>query len=224
MAEAESREHSKHILAIQEEERSRISRDLHDETGQLSVSLGSALNILEKEIEKGNYKKALTIIRDAKSILSESSRRIKTLVLDLRPAELDILGIAAVLRELFSHYTKTYPLDIKFRENLNNVSIKEELAINLYRIIQEALNNIVKHARAKHVKMDLLIENNKINLFIEDDGVGFDQKEIMKNMSPDQVGLRGMRERVDLLSGKFLIDSKPRKGTSITASFSLKDA
>jgi signal transduction histidine kinase len=224
MEESGSRELSKHILVIQEEERRRISRDLHDETGQLTVSLGSALNIIEKEVGKGNVKQALAIIKDVRSVLSEFSMRIKTLVLDLRPAELDVLGIAAVLRELFSHYTKTYPLDIKFRENLSSISIKEGLAINLYRIIQEALNNIVKHARARHVKIELLTENRSLDLVIEDDGMGFNAKDVLKNLTPDKVGIRGMMERVDLLNGRFSIESKYRKGTKITVVFSLAEA
>jgi len=214
---------SKKILALHEEERRRISRDLHDETGQLSVSLGAALNIIEKDIEKKNLDKALLVIKDAKSILAETTKRIKTLVLDLRPAELDIVGLAAVLRELFSHYTKSYPLDINFKENTANIIIKRQIAITLYRIIQEALNNIVKHAKAKHVKIDLLIEKDEIRITIEDDGIGFDVESVLNDTSLERLGMRGMKERVDILNGNFSINSQPKKGCKVVAIFPMEE-
>jgi signal transduction histidine kinase len=219
MENAGAREFSKKILTLQEEERRRISRDLHDETGQLSVSLGSALNIIEKEIEKKNLENALRVIKDAKAILTETTKKIKTLVLDLRPAELDILGLPAVLRELFSHYTKSYPLNIKFRENIGNIHIKEHIAITLYRVIQEAFNNVVKHAKAKNVKIDLLLKQGEINLVIEDDGIGFDTEAFFRETNLDKLGIRGMKERVDLLNGRFLLQSRPNSGTRINVTF-----
>jgi two-component system sensor histidine kinase DegS len=123
------------------------------------------------------------------------------------------------LRELFSHYTKSYPLNIKFKENIANVTIKDDIAITLYRVIQEAFNNIVKHAKAKNVKIDLLLRGGEINLTVEDDGTGFDTEAFFKDASMDRLGLRGMRERVDLLNGKFLLESKPSGGTKISVIF-----
>jgi len=219
MEDIEAREFSKKILTIQEEERHRISRDLHDEIGQFSVSLGSALNIIEKEIEKRNFDNALRVIKNAKTILAGTAKKIRTLFLDLRPAELSMLGLPSVLRELFSHYTKSYPLDIKFRENIANIYIKDEVAITLYRVIQEAFNNIVKHARAKNVKIDLLLKRGEINLNVEDDGAGFDADAFFKEANMNKLGLRGMRERVDLLNGIFLLKSKPKSGTKINVTF-----
>ena len=219
MEDSEARELSKKILSIQEEERHRISRDLHDEIGQFSVSLGSALNVIEKEIAKRNFDTALRIIKDAKAILANTAEKFRALFIDLRPAELGMLGLPSVLRELFSHYTKSYPLNIKFRENLASVTIKDDAAIALYRIIQEAFNNIVKHAKAKNVKIDLLLKEGEINLAIEDDGIGFDAEAFFEDTNVDELGLRGMRERVDLLNGKFLLQSKPKKGTKINVAF-----
>jgi len=219
MEDAETREFSKKILTIQEEERHRISRDLHDEIGQFSVSLGSALNIIEKEITKRNLDTALRIIKDAKAILANTTNKIRALFMDLRPAELGILGLPSVLRELFSHYTKSYPLNIKFRENLGGVHITEEMAITLYRVIQEAFNNIVKHAKAKNVKIDLLLKRGEVIFTIEDDGVGFDADMFFKEASVGRLGLRGMRERVDLLNGRFLVQSKVKRGTKISVIF-----
>ncbi|MDO8602742.1 MAG: sensor histidine kinase [Candidatus Omnitrophota bacterium] len=219
MKDIAAREFSKKILAIQEEERHRISRDLHDEIGQFSVSLGSALNIIEKEISKRNFDSALSIIKDAKTILANTAERFRTLFIDLRPAELGMLGLPSVLRELFSHYTKSHPLNIKFRENLAGVSIKDDMAITLYRVIQEAFNNIVKHAKAKNVKIDLLLKGGEIILTIEDNGIGFDTGAFFKDANIDKLGLRGMRERVDLLNGKFLLESKPKNGTKINVTF-----
>nr|MBU1327811.1 sensor histidine kinase [Candidatus Omnitrophota bacterium] len=219
MENAEAREFSKKILAIQEEERHRISRDLHDEIGQFSVSLGSALNIIEKEITKRNLDSALRVIKDAKIILANTAEKIRALFIDLRPAELGMLGLPSVLRELFSHYTKSYPLNIKFKENIGNIHIKEEVAITLYRVIQEAFNNIVKHAKARNVKIELLLKKGEISFTIEDDGIGFDAEVFFKDINMDKLGLRGMRERVDLLDGKFLLQSKSKNGTNINVTF-----
>ncbi len=219
MENAEAREFSKKILAIQEEERHRISRDLHDEIGQFSVSLGSALNIIEKEITKHNLDAAFRVIKDAKAILANTAEKIRTIFIDLRPAELSMLGLPSVLRELFSHYTKSYPLNIKFKENIGSIHIKEEVAITLYRVIQEAFNNIVKHAKAKNVKIDLLLKEGEISFIIEDDGAGFDSEIFFKEANMDKFGLRGMKERVGLLNGKFLLQSKPKNGTKINVTF-----
>lgn len=219
MENAGAREFSKKILAIQEEERHRISRDLHDEIGQFSVSLGSALNIIEREITKRNLDSALRVIKDAKIILANTAEKIRALFIDLRPAELGMLGLPSVLRELFSHYTKSYPLNIKFKENIGNIHIKEEVAITLYRVIQEAFNNIVKHAKAKNVKINLLLKKGEISFTIEDDGIGFDAEAFFKEVNVDKLGLRGMRERVDLLNGKFLLQSKFKNGTNISVTF-----
>lgn len=224
MENIEAREFSKKILSIQEEERHRISRDLHDEMGQFSVSLGSALNIIEKEIQKRNYDKALRVIKDTKIILADTTKKIRTLFIDLRPAELGMLGLPSVLRELFSHYTKSYPLNIKFRENLAGIQIKEDVAITLYRVIQEAFNNIVKYAKAKNVKICLLAKRGEINFTIEDDGVGFYTDAFLEEANMNKFGLRGMRERVDLLNGKFLLQSMPKNGTKITVTFPIEEA
>jgi len=151
--------------------------------------------------------------------LADTAKKIRTLFIDLRPAELGMLGLPSVLRELFAHYTKSYPLNIKFRENIGSIHIKDEVAITLYRVIQEAFNNIVKHARAKNVKIDLLLKAGEISFTIEDDGIGFNAEEFFKEANMDKFGLRGMRERVDLLNGKFFLQSKPRKGTKINVTF-----
>ena len=219
MEDAEAREFSKKILTIQEEERHRISRDLHDEIGQFSVSLGSALNVIEKEITKHNLDTALRVIKDAKILLADTAKKIRTLFIDLRPAELGMLGLPSVLRELFAHYTKSYPLNIKFKENIGSIHIKDEVAITLYRVIQEAFNNIVKHANAKNVKIDLLLKAGEISFTIEDDGIGFNSEEFFREANVDKLGLRGMRERVDLLNGKFFLQSKLRSGTKINVTF-----
>ena len=221
MENAEVREFSKKILAIQEEERHRISRDLHDEIGQFSVSLGSALNIIEKEIAKRNFDTALRLVKDAKATLANTAEKIRTLFIDLRPAELSMVGLPSVLRELFSRYTKSYPLNIKFKENIGNIHIKEEVAITLYRVIQEAFNNIIKHAEAKNVNIDLMLKGGEISFTIKDDGIGFDAEAFFREASVNKFGLRGMRERVDLLNGKFLLQSESENGTTISVIFQI---
>lgn len=93
------------------------------------------------------------------------------------------------------------------------------MAITLYRVIQEAFNNIVKHAKAKNVKISLLLKEGEINFTIEDDGMGFDADAFFKEANVGKFGLRGMRERTDLLNGKFSLQSKLKNGTKITVVF-----
>lgn len=209
------------IVMLQEEEKRRISRDLHDETGQIVIALGASLNIVEKELKEGRIESALELINTNRKMISEIASKMKSMAFNLRPPDLDILGLAAVLREYFSQCTKTSPIKIEFNESIKDVRINENIEITLYRIVQEALYNILKHSSAKSVKVNLMFDQRKIKLTIEDDGKGFDVEEYGKTAQFSKMGLRGIKERVDILNGSFSISSDIGKGTTLKVTLPL---
>jgi signal transduction histidine kinase len=121
------------ILLLQEEERRRISRDLHDETGQMVIALGASLNVLERAVSDGFKDRALNVITDNRKLIQEIATKMKSMALNLRPPTLDILGLSAVLREYFSQCTKSNPVKITFNENIKDIKLDENVEITLYR-------------------------------------------------------------------------------------------
>ena len=203
------------ILLRQEEEKKRISRDLHDESGQMVVALAAALNILEKAIKAGEIEEALAEIEKNRKIIQEMAGKMKSIALRLRPPALDVLGLAAVLREYFSQCTQSNPLKIKFNENTKGLKLNENIEIALYRIVQEAIINIIKHSGASLVKIDLILSGGKVQLVIKDNGKGFDLAEYQRQYDITKMGLRGIKERVDIFGGTFNIASGPETGTEL---------
>jgi signal transduction histidine kinase len=220
--EIEAKEFYRKILTLQEEERKRISRDLHDETGQIVVALGTLFNVIEKELKNKRIDKALDIIDKNRTLLQEIAAKMKFMSFNLRSPALDILGLSAVLREYFSQCTANGRIRIEFKENLKDVKLEENMEITLYRIVQEAITNIVKHAQAKAVKVELLCSGEAVSLFVEDDGKGFNYKEYKKKHNISKMGLRGIKERVGILNGSFTIDSLPGKGTKLIVTLGLE--
>lgn len=202
-------------VMLQEEEKKKISRDLHDETAQIIISLGASFNILEKEIKANNGDNALKVISENRKLLKDIAARMKALAHNLRPPMLDILGLPAALREYFSQCTKSNPVKIEFNENLKDAKLNEEIEITLYRIVQEALYNITKHSMASSVKVGLILASKELHLRIEDNGMGFNVREYYEKPCVDKIGLRGIKERVDILKGIFSVESAAGKGTKL---------
>ena len=209
------------VLLMQEEEKKRISRDLHDETGQMVIGLGALLNIIENELKTGNIEKALALIDEQRQMVQEIARRMKSMALNLRPPALDILGLAAVLREHFSQCTKSNPITIEFNENIKYKKLGENVEITLYRIVQEAVYNVIKHSMATEVKVDLILKDKVLRLVIVDNGRGFDVEKHAGSYDPNKLGLRGIKERTDILKGSFFIESAPERGTKLTITLPL---
>jgi signal transduction histidine kinase len=209
------------VLLLLEEEKRRVSRDLHDETGQIVISLGAALNILEKELKNGNIERALSIVNENRKMIQEIAEKMKSMVLNLRPPALGLLGLSAVLREYFSQCTKSTPLKIEFNENLKDAKIGEDIEISLYRIVQEAIANILKYAEATKVKVELFFAEKKLRLIIEDNGKGFDFEGYTKQRDLTKIGLVGIKERVSIFNGDFSVESGPGRGTKISITLPL---
>nr|BBH91303.1 hypothetical protein KTC_60540 [Thermosporothrix sp. COM3] len=209
------RQRATQIINAMEEERKRIARELHDETSQVLTSLLISLAVLEESITTDEARER---IAETRMLAHRTLRAIRNLSIDLRPSALDDLGLLPALRWYIKEYQKKFPITVDFQA----VGFKQRLTANmetvLYRIVQESLTNVARHANAKHVSIELKEEENTIYACISDDGRGFSPEQLQKVPGPGQErgwGLVGMHERANLLGGTLTIDSKPGAGTTI---------
>lgn len=193
------------LLTAQEEERGRISRDLHDQIGQALTGL---LLGLDAAIEQPDPVE-LARLKDLTSATLGDVRRI---ALDLRPSVLDALGLEAAVRRFARELHERHGLETQVAVHLPRLSSVEETV--LYRVCQEALTNVVRHAGASSVSVVATASDRQIQLVVEDDGRGFDPSALAP---ADEVGIVGMRERLQLLGGSLGIETVPGRGTTVHA-------
>jgi len=213
---------SREILSIREEEKKKLSRDLHDELGTMVVALTSGLSLAEEDINKGKVQHGLKMLRKTKAQLRDFVKKLKTIAIDLRPPDLDVLGLPTVLNTYFAKITEQAKLDITFEMDIDEKKIGEDIATVLYRVSQEAFTNIVKYANAGKVKVRLFMDNGEIKFIISDDGKGFKTDKMNVKEARLNIGLLGMQERVESLGGKFELLTKPGQGTTISIVLPLK--
>ena len=194
------------LLSAQEEERGRISRDLHDQIGQ---SLTALLLGLDRNLE-GPDPSDLAKLKEIAAVALADVRRI---ALDLRPSVLDELGLEAALRRFARDTFERYGVEVRVLVTLPTRLRRQEETV-LYRVAQEALTNVVRHAQARASSVVVTGSHGGVQLVIEDDGVGFDPQALTP---AEQVGLMGMRERLELLGGSLGIESAPGEGCSVYA-------
>lgn len=209
--EDELRALSRRLVEVQENERRGIARELHDEIGQ---SL-TALKILLAQAGRLPPRDAANSLNEAKSVVTDLMQRVRELSLNLRPSMLDDLGLLPTLLWHFEKFTTQTGIQIKFEhEGLENESIRlaSEVNTTAYRIVQEALTNIARHAEVKEAAVNIRFKSDILYLHIEDKRRGFAFTELTANAS---AGLSGMRERVNLLEGKLFLDAVPGRGTLI---------
>lgn len=203
------------LLAAREEEKRTLSKALHDEIGSAAVILTSLLRIIRDNVEKANKKKALNYIGELDGQIKNCIERIKNIVVSMRPPSLEQDGaLCQSIRELVenvSHYARvSYTFDCD--ETLSEQGVSDRIKILLYRVVQEALNNVVKHARAHAVYLSLQRKDDRFLLVVQDDGIGFSQP---KQSSVTHIGLLAMRDSVRLIGGTISIKSSKGKGTRI---------
>lgn len=208
---------SSQIIRAQEEERKRIARELHDETSQSLASLIMSFDIVLKSFPQEGNAEARERLEGSRTLVLRMLDDIRRLTFDLRPAMLDDFGLVPAIR----HYLKTRVESTGIEVKLTMDGLEERLAgdleTNLYRIIQESLTNVIKHARARNVEVELTRRDNEITLEINDDGRGFDAGNFMEFPRQNKgFGLFGIKERADLVGGKFRIDSAPGRGTKVS--------
>jgi two-component system sensor histidine kinase UhpB len=209
------RKYLSQIIEAQENERRRISRELHDEIGQALYAIKFNLEMIDRDLPQ---KTPLLQGRlgEAKSLSSQTLTSMRQLALDLRPTMLDDLGLIPTLR----WYIQNFSNRLNIYSNFEAIGFEEKLPPQIetafYRIIQEALNNIAKHAQADRVEISLVKRDSKILASVQDNGTGFDLEKVLHPESPERgFGLVGIQERVSLLGGQIDIQSRPGYGTLI---------
>jgi two-component system sensor histidine kinase UhpB len=207
---------SEQVLAAQEDERKRIARELHDETAQALTTLLIRLKILEKARTVDEMRGQLDELRQ---LTADTLEAVRTLAVELRPATLDDLGLVAALEAYTEGYGTRMPLHVEFTasgfEDADG-RLPPQVELVLYRVVQEALTNVAKHAEAEHVHVQLQRRRDEVLAVIDDDGHGFDVEEMMRSRERG-LGLFGMQERLALVRGQLIIDSTPGNGTHISA-------
>lgn len=207
-----------HVLTAQESERKRIARELHDETSQMLTGLALHLQAIIEIASAAGGNDAMIVerLKKAHALTVETSREITRLINDLRPTLLDSLGLAPAIQRYAETWLEPVGIGASVKTAFSN-RLPSEVEVALFRITQEAINNIIKHSEAKHAKIDLECDAEKCTLRIHDDGVGFDTGEITRiDKRGRGVGVFSMKERVALVGGSCAIDSQPGQGTHIT--------
>jgi len=204
------------VTAAQEEERRRIARELHDGIGpalaSMSLRLRALLAILE-DADPASRAAAAAEIEELARLATDHVRDIRRLIYDLRPAALDELGLVPALRDYLQRRQRERGLEIGLHADEGD-RLPATVETALFRFVQEAVNNAIKHAAAQAVDVSLVREKGSVRLSVTDDGQGFDPQ---APRSSKQVGLWSMRERVEQLGGEFELQSAPGQGTTLTA-------
>lgn len=212
---------SQQLLEVQENERRHISRELHDQIGQaltaVKVNLQGMSRMVDNEELSPQFDESI-------AILEKTLHQVRNLSLELRPSLLDDLGIVAALRWYIDRYAQRAGFKAQFSAEPSEIRLPGELETACFRVVQEALTNVVRHANAGRVDVVLRQEKNLLELSIHDNGVGFDLAAIGERAVTDRsLGLLGMRERVQLVGGQFEIHSDLASGTQIYACFPLPE-
>ncbi len=204
LSERVGREAVRALLEGQELERRRLARELHDETGQALASILLGLKAVEEEIGAER-------VRELRALVASALADVRRLAVELRPTSLDDFGLAPALERLASVTAERSELKVQLNVASPETALSPELETAIYRIVQEALTNIVKHAEARSVSIVVATTASGVRAVIEDDGRGFD----LQAVRDGALGLVGMRERVGLLGGRFAVESAPGRGTTI---------
>jgi signal transduction histidine kinase len=209
LSERVARDTVRRVVAAQEEERRRLALELHDETGQALTSILLGLKAIGSAETREDAQRAEA---DVRGLVVQALQDVRALAVELRPSALDDFGLAAAVERLAQTFGERSGIRTTVETHLDD-RLRPELETTLYRVVQEALSNVVKHAGAEHVSIVLAQRGSGVAATIDDDGQGFDESAIR----PDALGLTGMRERLALVGGTLEIESAPGRGTTVAA-------
>jgi signal transduction histidine kinase len=209
-----SREAMRRVVDAQELERTRLARELHDETGQALTSILLGLKELEQAIGTAAERDR---VADVRNLVVSTLQDVRKLAVELRPAALDDFGLAPALERLVESHRHDRAVTVDLEIRLGEERLPADVETTMYRIVQEALTNIAKHAGAARISVLVTRKDDAAVVVVEDDGAGFDPGDPTGGL-----GLSGMRERVALVSGRFRLETSPGAGTTIAAEVPLR--
>ena len=210
LSERVSRDSVRRVVEAQELERARLARELHDETGQALTSILLGLKPLEQTVDSTEARDALASVRE---LVISTLQDVRRLAVELRPSALDDFGLVPAVERLTDTFREQSGLRVDLESQLGNERLATDAETTLYRVIQEALTNVIKHADAERVSILLRRKDGAVVAVVEDDGSGFDPGSARQ----DALGLAGMRERVSLVGGRLQVESSPGAGTTVVA-------
>ena len=216
LAQERLRRLSHQILSTQEEERKAISRELHDEIGQTLTAINVKLSTLKQEASV-NTAGLKTKITSTQRLVEKSMNTVHRFARELRPPLVDDLGLIPALHAYMTTFTKQAHVHVDFRAFAAIERLDGDKRMVLYRVAQEALANVARHAQANRVDVRIRKLPGAVSMEIHDDGKSFDLRRLLLSRRIKRLGLIGMRERVEMAGGSFTAESSPGKGTTIRA-------
>ncbi len=211
------------LVNAQEGERKRIAQELHDETGQKLTALAMGLAAVEQQVVSSEITRAVRLVRNLREVSDEAIIELRHIMADLRPAQLDDLGLVPALRWYVGQYQGRHPeLQVTFSGERPEQRLPPQHETVLFRAAQEALTNVARHAHASHVRVTLTRQPESVRLEVVDDGVGFDVNAPARHAAGSGLGLVGMRERVALVGGSCVITAEPGGGTHVMVELPLR--
>jgi signal transduction histidine kinase len=217
LSERVARDMVRRVIAAQELERRRLARELHDETGQALTSILLGLKAIRAA---DNDEAAQQAEADLRELVVQALQDVRSLAVELRPSALDDFGLVPALERLAETFAERTGIRATVAAMLGEARLPPETETVVYRLVQEALTNVVKHAAASEVGIVLTMRDGGVSAVIEDDGEGFAESDVRS----DALGLLGMRERLALLGGTLAVESTPGEGTAVIAYLPLIEA
>jgi len=213
---------SHQILEVQEVQSRHLARELHDEIGQSLTTIKVNLQAIRRSVDRLTWE---AILDESIGIIDRTVQQVRNLSVDLRPSVLDDLGVVAAIRSYLDRQARRAGFEAQFYADPPEMRLTPALETTCFRVTQEAITNVIRHARAKHVRVELRQQGAYLELTIQDDGIGFDVQAVHETGADDtSLGLVGMEERARLVGGQIEINSEPfqGQGTRVRAKFPLQ--
>lgn len=204
------------IIMAQEEERKRISREIHDGIAQSMANLVLRAEYAERMLAKGEFEHVQKEFRSLKSQARSGLEEVRRIIFNLRPMALDDLGLVPTLRKFVQDFEERTKISTRFDAYGKELRLQSALEIAVFRFVQEAFMNVFKHAKATQIHMQMTITDRMVKIEISDNGAGFDMEKMKEKISSgNHFGIIGMQERVEMLDGEFKIESSEGCGTKV---------
>jgi two-component system sensor histidine kinase UhpB len=203
------------LAEVEDTERQRLARELHDRVGQNLTALGINLNIIQMQMPDGIPETISFHLEDSLSLVEQTAERIRDVMADLRPPVLDDYGLVAALRWYGEKISRRIDIPITANGEEPDPRLDTRVENALFRIAQEALTNVAKHAQATHVSIAVVMDGDILRLSVSDDGIGFNPDRLSETDEGQGWGLLSITERAEAVGGEFWIVSSPNQGTQV---------